>query len=443
MKKLDFSSLKTIVVSPGVLSYRFINGRQISISVFVVSFFIANLIYFAAKIPSDLYIQTENMPYSPIAKEMVEKKIKKNKTNIKQFTLKYEMRSWIISRALLVLTVFYFSLAVYFVNYRKKLTYKDHLAVSFEFMTLAVLYVLVIMSWLHITALNLVIAAVLLYFIERNAYKLKTVWAVANALILAVSFFVVVQVYYASVFFHPVYKLIVAANRDEFYSRKTAAANYWTDYPNVLGGRDLQAGGTWMGMTKSGKISMLTNYRDPKNIKSDAPSRGFLVSDYLEKDIEPNTYLKALQPSKYNGFNLILGTTDDLWYLSNYKDGITKLDNGLYGLSNHLLDTPWPKVVRGKMKLAPILGRSDVNKNDLMEFLYDTEVATDNLPNTGVSPELERALSSMFIKTPNYGSRCSTVILVDNDNHVQFSERVYDLTTFNYKLSEYEFDING
>jgi uncharacterized protein with NRDE domain len=245
---------------------------------------------------------------------------------------------------------------------------------------------------------------------------------------------------FAAINYHPVYKLIVAANRDEFYNRKTAAANYWLDYPNVLGGRDLQAGGTWMGMTKSGKISMLTNYRDPKNIKTNAPSRGFLVSDYLEQDVDAEIYLKNIQPGNYNGFNLLLGDVNNLWYLSNYKEGITKLDNGLYGLSNALLDTPWPKVVRGKMRLAPILGKSDVNKNDLMEFLYDTEVATDNLPNTGVSADLEKALSSMFIKTPNYGSRCSTVVLVDKDNHVQFSERVYDLTTFNYTLSEYEFE---
>jgi len=240
--------------------------------------------------------------------------------------------------------------------------------------------------------------------------------------------------------YHPVYKLIIAANRDEFYNRKTAAANYWPDHPNVLGGRDLQAGGTWMGMAKTGKISMLTNYRDPKNIRSDAPSRGFIVSDYLINDVDAQSYMQNMQPAKYNGFNLIMGDIDNLWYLSNYKDGITKLDNGLYGLSNHLLDSPWPKVVKGKTKLAPILGKSDLTTNELMEFLYDTEVATKDLPNTGVSPELEKALSSMFIKTPNYGSRCSTVVLVDKDNHVKFSERVYDLTTFNYTLSEYEFE---
>lgn len=245
---------------------------------------------------------------------------------------------------------------------------------------------------------------------------------------------------FVAINYHPVYKLIVAANRDEFYTRKTAPANYWPDHPNVLGGRDLQAGGTWMGMGKNGKISMLTNYRDPANIGKDAPSRGFLVSDYLTSDIDASSYLENIRPERYNGFNLIMGDVDNLWYLSNYKNGITKLDNGLYGLSNALLDTPWPKVVRGKMKLAPILGKSDLKTEDLMEFLYDTELATENLPSTGVSADLERALSSMFIKTPNYGSRCSTVVLVDKNNLIRFSERVYDLTTFNYTLSEYEFE---
>lgn len=245
---------------------------------------------------------------------------------------------------------------------------------------------------------------------------------------------------FTAINYHPVYKLIVAANRDEFYSRKTAAANYWPDFPYVLGGRDLQAGGTWMGMTKAGKIAMLTNYRDPKNIRANAPSRGFLVSDYLENSIGPEEYLKNIKPADYNGFNLIAGTVDDLYYVSNYTSGITHLSNGLYGLSNALLDVPWPKVVKGKKKLAPILGKSDLTTAELMEFLYDTEVATENLPNTGVSADLEKALSSMFIKTPGYGSRCSTVVLVDKNNHVKFSERVYDLATFNYTLSEYEFE---
>lgn len=243
--------------------------------------------------------------------------------------------------------------------------------------------------------------------------------------------------------YHPVYKLIVASNRDEFYNRRTAVAGYWDDFPNVIGGRDLEAGGTWMGMTTSGKICMLTNYRDPAHIMPGAPSRGHLVADYLEQQVNADDYMQLVRTkaAQYNGFNMILGTVDDLAYISNYKDGVTKLTNGLYGLSNHLLDSPWPKVVKGKKKLAPLLGKSDITADDLMTFLYDDEIATENLPSTGVSPELERALSSMFIKTPNYGSRCSTVVLVDQQNKVQYTERVYDLTTFEYKTSQFEFAV--
>lgn len=248
---------------------------------------------------------------------------------------------------------------------------------------------------------------------------------------------------FAAINSHPVYKLIIAANRDEFYNRRTAAAAHWEDYPNVIGGRDLEAGGTWMGVTTGGKISLLTNYRDPKNIRPDAPSRGHLVADYLEQEVNAFDYMTHVQThaAEYNGFNLIVGTVDELYYLSNYKDGITKIGNGLIGLSNHLLDTPWPKVVKGKKKLAPLLARHEVTTDDLMDFLYDDVPATDNLPDTGIGLERERALSSMFIKTPGYGSRCSTVVLVDKHNRVQFTERVYDLTTFEYTTAAFEFSV--
>jgi uncharacterized protein with NRDE domain len=242
---------------------------------------------------------------------------------------------------------------------------------------------------------------------------------------------------------HPEYKLLVTANRDEFYNRKTAAAGYWSDFPNIIGGRDLEAQGTWMAMSMSGKISMITNYRDPFNIRPDAPSRGHLVASFLENEVTAKDYMTHVQlhSKEYNGFNLVLGTPNELLYHSNYKEGVTELSNGIHGLSNHLLDTPWPKVEKGKAKLAKLLSSKDINAEQLFDFLYDDQPASEGLPDTGIGAERERALSSMFIKTPNYGSRCSTVIMVDNNNHVQFSERVYDLTTFNFTLSQFEFDI--
>jgi uncharacterized protein with NRDE domain len=243
---------------------------------------------------------------------------------------------------------------------------------------------------------------------------------------------------------HPQYKLIVAANRDEFYQRKTAPADYWHDHPEILGGRDLEAHGTWMAMNKNGRIAMVTNYRDIKNIKATAPSRGALVTDYLLEAGTPEIYLNNIAPVSevYNGFNLIVGSAEELWYHSNYKKGIYKLSPGLHGLSNHLLDTPWPKVERGLEKMKRILTGNDIFPNQLFEVLFDDVIAPDDkLPNTGVGLERERALSSMFIKSPGYGTRCSTVVLIDKDNHVQFSERVYDLQTFAFTQQNFDFVI--
>ena len=152
---------------------------------------------------------------------------------------------------------------------------------------------------------------------------------------------------------HPDYRLIVAANRDEFYERKTHPAQFWNDHTNILGGRDLEANGTWMAMAKNGKISMVTNYRDLQNLKKQAPSRGQLVADYLVNGDRPEGYLKEVESKgkNYNGFNLIVGTPNELFYYSNYKNGIEKISDGLHGLSNHLLNTSWPKVEWGKEKM--------------------------------------------------------------------------------------------
>lgn len=243
---------------------------------------------------------------------------------------------------------------------------------------------------------------------------------------------------------HPKYKLILAGNRDEFYNRKTAPANYWEDHKNILGGRDLEAGGTWLAMTNQGKIGMVTNYRDPKNIDPHAPSRGHLVSDFLLQDQDGEDYLNAIATNskRYNGFNLIVGDTSQLWYHSNYKTGVEKLEPGFYGLSNHLLETPWPKILRGKEKLNRVLSASTVDVEEIFEVLYDDQRADDqSLPSTGLTLERERALSSMFIKSEGYGSRCSTVILVDKNESVLFVERVFDLNTFDYKTNQFQFSI--
>jgi len=243
---------------------------------------------------------------------------------------------------------------------------------------------------------------------------------------------------------HPEYKLIIAANRDEFYQRNTAPADFWSDNPNILGGRDLEAAGTWMAMNKNGKISLVTNYRDPANINPKAPSRGQLVSDYLTNGAAPNDYLKQLAPKAalYNGYNLLVGYPDELWYHSNYGNKIQRLSSGVYGLSNHLLDTPWPKVTRGKEKFNEAISGDSIGAENLFQLLYDEQRASDQqLPDTGIGLERERALSSMFIKTNGYGTRCSTVITISQNNEVTFAERVYDLDTFAHQTNRFDFVI--
>lgn len=246
---------------------------------------------------------------------------------------------------------------------------------------------------------------------------------------------------------NPNYKLIVAANRDEFYSRKTAPVHFWKDHPHVLAGRDLEAMGTWMGVNKKGNVSMVTNYRDMKNILPNAPSRGQLVSDYLIYQHEPQEYMKnvAAKGNKYNGFNLIVGTPEELVYYSNYKQGIEHIAPGVHGLSNHLLDTPWPKVRDGMKIVGPLMRSETVNAEALLDALYNAEPAADSeLPDTGVGIERERLVSSMFIKGPTfgYGSRCSTVLMIDRDDQVFFRERVYDTATFTHTTQSFKFAID-
>ena len=243
---------------------------------------------------------------------------------------------------------------------------------------------------------------------------------------------------------HANYKLIIAANRDEFYHRSTASAGFWKDHPEVVGGRDLEAQGTWMAMNTAGKIAMVTNYRDPQHIRAHAPTRGALVSNYLTENVEAENYLNAIAPvaSEYNGFNLLLGTVDELWYFSNYKEGMEQVAPGFYGLSNHLLETPWPKVAEGKKILSPIFAQTKANIQQVLDAMHNQALAPDDkLPRTGLPLARERALSAMFISTENYGTRCSTIILVDRDNNVEFVERVYKLTTMDYEEQSFQFPI--
>jgi uncharacterized protein with NRDE domain len=249
---------------------------------------------------------------------------------------------------------------------------------------------------------------------------------------------------------HPEYKLIVAANRDEFYQRQTAPAGLWPNHPTIVGGYDLEAVspsgtcGTWMAMTKTGRLAFVTNYRDPNNINPKAPSRGHLVTNFLLSGVTGEAYLQNMQPRahEYNGFNLVVGDVNHLVYLSNYQNNIQTLTSGLYGLSNHLLDTPWPKVSFGKSAIEQVIKKPQIHADELFQLLQHEERAPDNtLPHTGIGLERERALSAMFIKTNGYGTRCSTVILVKYSGEVSFQERTYNLADFTYTTRVFDFQL--
>lgn len=224
---------------------------------------------------------------------------------------------------------------------------------------------------------------------------------------------------------HPRFPLVFAANRDEFHDRPTEPAHFWTDAPDLLAGRDLRAGGTWLGITRAGRFAALTNYRDLHRPRRRGPSRGLLVRAALEGAID------AATTGAYEGFNLLYGSIGSLRYHNNVQPTDMALSNGIHGLSNHFLDTPWPKVERAKDGMRRVLaGPEDLLLTGLFELLADDATAADDrLPATGLPLDLERAVSSIFIRTEGYGTRCSTVILVDAAGHVRFEERSWPAGT--------------
>ncbi|HET9679253.1 MAG TPA: NRDE family protein [Gammaproteobacteria bacterium] len=232
---------------------------------------------------------------------------------------------------------------------------------------------------------------------------------------------------------HPDYRLIFAGNRDEFHARPTAAADWWEDAPHVLGGRDLAAGGTWLGLTDQGRFAVVTNYREPGAAPpAEALSRGTLATDFLIGTSTPHTYLNTLRAgggARFAGFNLLFGELAGdkpaLFYYSN-RSGATdltgELSAGIYGLSNHLLDTPWPKVQH--LKAAMQLNSAEPSDTEtLLGALGDRTLPDDaELPNTGVSPAHEKLLSPACIVSPDYGTRASSIVTVANTGQTQFIE---------------------
>lgn len=222
--------------------------------------------------------------------------------------------------------------------------------------------------------------------------------------------------------------LVVAANRDEWRERPTEPARWWADRPELFAGRDLRAGGTWMGVTRAGRFAAVTNFRDPSDRRSTARSRGELVSQFLLSDESPEAFFSRLAPhaSAYNGFNLLAADASSLWYFGSREGLAREVPAGIHGLSNHLLDEPWPKVQHGREAMARALRDADP-RPALEAFLGDATHADDALlPDTGVGLAWERRLSPPLIVGADYGTRSSTTVIADAQGRVRFRELTRD-----------------
>lgn len=223
---------------------------------------------------------------------------------------------------------------------------------------------------------------------------------------------------------HANYPLVLAANRDEFYARPTASAARWPDAPSIIGGIDLAAGGTWLAITETGRFAALTNVREPERAKG-ACSRGELTRNFLLSNMAANDYTQQIDDDLYGGFNLLLGDGRSLVYYSNRGGKPRILPPGIYGISNHLLDSPWPKLVQARQQFAAALQRLP-DETAFFDLLADqTIVADENLPQTGVPLAWERLLSAVFVKSESYGTRASSLLWQNTDGVVQVHEKNY------------------
>lgn len=226
------------------------------------------------------------------------------------------------------------------------------------------------------------------------------------------------------------YPLIIAANRDEFNNRPTLPSHIWSSHPPIFAGKDLKAGGTWMGVTRSGRIAALTNIRKPDSEDSSARSRGELVVNYLLNQGSEIQHQQQLtqQASQYNGFNLLYGTWQNLYVFNNHSLQNEQLTDGVHGLSNATLNAPWPKVSRGVGAISEYCSSAKtVTEDRLFSLLKDSTVAPDDmLPDTGIDKAWEKRLSPIFIQSEEYGTRSSTLLLIKRDGSASWFERTFD-----------------
>ncbi|SFA90928.1 NRDE family protein [Algoriphagus aquimarinus] len=242
---------------------------------------------------------------------------------------------------------------------------------------------------------------------------------------------------------HPEYPLIISTNRDEFFERPTQAMHVWES--GFYAGKDLRSGGTWMGFHPNGRWSLLTNYRDFDNPRNAKISRGKLVQDWLETDITAEEYLKGIQKhqDQYDGFNLLVSDGKKLFYLSNYSLDIQEVQPGTYGLSNALLDDPWPKVQLAKQQLEQLI-KTDFSTNDLLNILKSKDTyPPEKLPKTGIPLEMETCLSSQLIRmSGNYGTVSAAAVVQHTSGLVQLKQRSFQWKPEIFQDLDFQFQLD-
>lgn len=241
---------------------------------------------------------------------------------------------------------------------------------------------------------------------------------------------------------HPEYKLVLAANRDEFHRRPSQALHWWPDKPNVLAGRDLQAGGTWLAANRKGGFATVTNYREQQRVDRKLKSRGDLVSDFVTNDVNALEFVNSIGGEKYAGFNFLAADNEELIYVSNRGDGPTRLSPGIYGLSNASLDTPWTKLVNSREKLRALIDSNSINETTLMQLVADRTTVPVSEVEAGPLPfEFAKAITAPFIVSPDYGTRCSTTLLWSHTQKVAVSERRFDESGKSIGESRFDFEL--
>lgn len=249
---------------------------------------------------------------------------------------------------------------------------------------------------------------------------------------------------------HPSYQMIFAGNRDEYHSRPTAAAHWWGSNRSVLAGKDLLAGGTWAAITREGRFAVVTNYRESRNPPDDAISRGNLVTEFIADRRTPDAFVqdKGGSLERYAGFNLLVGliggrTSSSMHYSSNRDTARARLEAGIHGVSNHRLNTPWPKLLRITQGMSRLIEKDRLEPHELFRLLEDRRPADDReLPATGLDVDQERLLSSPFIVNERYGTRSATIILVTRTGQVRFLEKQYNRDGNSVSLNKFAFALD-